>query len=64
MAKQLLTHDCWGPRPQTPGGFAARMKLGAPPQPPGGFTARMELGAPTPDDPLLKGVWGGDQARV
>ncbi len=51
MAKQLNLKCSWGLRLQTPGGgFAARMKLGAPPPDPGGgFAARMKLGAPPPD---------------
>ncbi len=40
-----LAYDCWGLRHQTPGGFAERMKLGAPHQTPGGFAASAKLGA-------------------
>ncbi len=48
----LLTYYCWGLRPQTPGGFAARMKLGAPSPDPRRLLRKCEAGGSAPRPPL------------
>ncbi len=55
-----LTYHCWGLRPQTPGGFAARMKLGAPPPDSRQLRRKCAAGGSAQYPKLLlNGVWGG-----
>ncbi len=56
-----LTYDCWRLRPQTPGGYAARMKLGSSPPEPGRLRHKCEAGGSAPGHPLglcPKPRWG------
>ncbi|MCP3662232.1 MAG: hypothetical protein GY696_07015, partial [Gammaproteobacteria bacterium] len=55
-----LTYDCSGLRSRTPGGCAARFKLGAPPQTPRWGSAPNPAGGTAPSPPRQRGfVWSG-----